>query len=105
MSLIVSLAPVAPFNKLMCEPLFRVSPLSGVDFILRNSPTQRKYLIETMPGGLALLDYNNDGLLDVFLVTQAMCPILCAAPRTLTAEIPRTGTGYIARTGMERSPM
>src|SRR5205807_10156878 len=41
---------------------------AGIDFILRNSPTSQKYLIETMPGGVALLDYNNDGLLDIFLV-------------------------------------
>ena len=40
----------------------------GLDFILQNSPTPKKYLIETMPGGVALLDYNNDGLLDIFLV-------------------------------------
>ena len=39
-----------------------------MDFVLENSPTPKKYLIETMPGGVALLDYNNDGLLDVFLV-------------------------------------
>jgi enediyne biosynthesis protein E4 len=49
-------------------PLFEVKPPRGVDFILENSPTQQKYLIETMPGGVALLDYNNDGLLDIFLV-------------------------------------
>src|ERR1700730_8043859 len=48
--------------------LFGLSSLRGVDFTLRNSPTSRKYLIETMPGGVALLDYNNDGLLDIFLV-------------------------------------
>ena len=40
----------------------------GLNFTHRNSPTQQKYLIETMGGGVALLDYNNDGLLDVFLV-------------------------------------
>jgi hypothetical protein len=40
----------------------------GVDFTLRNSPTSKKYLIEAMPGGVALFDYNNDGLLDIFLV-------------------------------------
>ena len=40
----------------------------GIDFILQNSPTPQKYLIETMPGGVALLDYNNDGLLDIFFV-------------------------------------
>src|SRR5579862_890832 len=49
-------------------PIFRTKALKGVDFVLRNSPTSQKYLIETMPGGVALLDYNNDGLLDIFLV-------------------------------------
>src|SRR5215471_8860862 len=42
--------------------------LPGVDFVHRNSPTSQKYLIETMCGGVALLDYNNDGLLDIFFV-------------------------------------
>jgi enediyne biosynthesis protein E4 len=48
--------------------LFELRSPRGLDFTLRNSPTPQKYLIETMPGGVALLDYNNDGLLDVFLV-------------------------------------
>src|ERR1700745_576305 len=49
-------------------PIFNVKPLRGIDFILQNSPTPKKFLIETMPGGVALLDYNNDGLLDIFFV-------------------------------------
>jgi enediyne biosynthesis protein E4 len=49
-------------------PVFDVRDAKGIDFTLQNSPTARKYLIETMPGGVALLDYNNDGLLDIFLV-------------------------------------
>src|ERR1700730_9829914 len=49
-------------------PIFEVKPLRGLDFILQNSPTPRKFLIETMPGGVALFDYDNDGLLDIFLV-------------------------------------
>ena len=48
--------------------LFEVRQLRGIDFTLQNSPTPQKYLIETMPGGVALFDYNNDGLLDIFLV-------------------------------------
>jgi len=49
-------------------PIFEVKPLRGIEFLLQNSPTPRKFLIETMPGGIALFDYNNDGLLDIFLM-------------------------------------
>ena len=40
----------------------------GIDFILHNSPTPERYLPETMAGGVALIDYNKDGLLDIFFV-------------------------------------
>jgi hypothetical protein len=49
-------------------PVFHTTLPSGLDFTLQNSPTSFKFLIETMPGGVAFLDYNNDGLLDIFLV-------------------------------------
>src|SRR3954469_19237220 len=39
---------------------------AGLDFVLQNSPTPRKHMIETMPGGIAAFDYNNDGLTDIF---------------------------------------
>src|SRR5947209_4810441 len=52
----------------LAAPLFEVKLPRGIDFTLRNSPTSQKYLIETMPGGVALFDYNNEGLLDIFLV-------------------------------------
>lgn len=46
-----------------------VSP-AGLDFKHRNSPTSQKYLIETMGGGVAVFDYNKDGLLDIFFVNS-----------------------------------
>jgi len=49
-------------------PVFEVVQPRGLNFTLENSPTPQKHLIETMPGGVALFDYNNDGLLDIFLV-------------------------------------
>src|SRR5438874_8366299 len=42
-----------------------------IDFTQANSPTTRKYLPETMGGGVALLDYDNDGRLDIFFVNGA----------------------------------
>jgi len=42
-----------------------------IDFAHANSPTTRKYLPETMGGGVALLDYDNDGRLDIFFVNGA----------------------------------
>ena len=44
---------------------------SGIGFQTVQSPTIQKYLIETMVGGLALLDYDNDGRLDIYLVNGA----------------------------------
>jgi hypothetical protein len=61
---IALLVPVGPGG----PPQFELKSLRGLDFTLQNSPTAQKYLIETMPGGVALLDYNNDGLLDIFVV-------------------------------------
>jgi len=37
-----------------------------IDFVLNNCETDTRYAPETMAGGVALLDYNNDGWLDVF---------------------------------------
>ena len=42
-----------------------------LDFLLEHSPTKSKYLPETMGGGVALLDYDNDGRLDIFFVNGA----------------------------------
>src|SRR5262245_27479861 len=42
-----------------------------IDFEQANSATSNKYLLETMGGGVALLDYDNDGRLDVFFTNGA----------------------------------
>lgn len=44
---------------------------AGLSFRHLNSATPSKYLIETMGGGVALLDYDRDGWLDVFFVNGA----------------------------------
>jgi enediyne biosynthesis protein E4 len=70
-------------------PVFEVKPLRGIDFILQNSPTAQKYLIETMPGGVALFDYNNDGLLDIFFVNGGRIANPLHAPENFDRGNPR----------------
>lgn len=43
----------------------------GIHFQHQASPTAKKYLLETMGSGVALLDYDNDGRLDIFLTNGA----------------------------------
>jgi len=49
---------------------------SGVVFTLKNSVSPHRYSIETMTGGVALFDYDNDGLLDIFFTNGAAIPSL-----------------------------
>ena len=53
-------------------PIFEnVASEAGVDFQQRHSPTSRKYLIESMSGGVAMIDYDGDGLVDLYFVNGA----------------------------------
>jgi enediyne biosynthesis protein E4 len=70
-------------------PLLAVKTPTGIDFILENSPTPQKYLIETMPGGVALLDYNNDGLLDIFLVNGGRISSPVSSPENFDRHDPK----------------
>ena len=44
---------------------------TGINFKHEASPTTQKYLLETMGAGVGLLDYDNDGRLDVFFTNGA----------------------------------
>jgi hypothetical protein len=47
---------------------------SGIQFILDNSTQPQKYQPETMAGGVAVFDYNNDGLLDLYFTNGSHLP-------------------------------
>jgi enediyne biosynthesis protein E4 len=65
-------AESAPPGPATSAPTFTdATEASGIGFRHENSPTASKYLIETMGGGVAVFDYDNDGRLDVFFVNGA----------------------------------
>jgi hypothetical protein len=53
-----------------------IAQKSGLEFVTANSPTANKNQIETMVAGVALLDYDRDGYLDIYLVNGAAIPSL-----------------------------
>src|SRR6185503_8994268 len=48
-----------------------ISAQSGINFRHAASKTSLKYLLETMGGGVAIFDYNNDGRMDLFFTNGA----------------------------------
>ncbi len=83
---------------------------AGLQFRLEHSPTASKHLPETMAGGVAVFDYDGDGLPDIFFANGAAMPSLAKdAPRynnrlfrnlgkwrfrDVTAESGLAGVGY-----------
>lgn len=53
-----------------------IAAKAGLRYVTANSPTANKNQVETMVAGIALLDYDGDGYLDVYLVSGAAIPSL-----------------------------
>ena len=87
-----------------------VADSAGLKFVVNNHPTPRKHMIETMPGGVATFDYDNDGLADIYFTNGAAIPSLEKSDpkywnrlyrneggmkfRDVTAEAGVAGAGY-----------
>ncbi|MEQ1828347.1 MAG: hypothetical protein ABL921_20470, partial [Pirellula sp.] len=56
---------------------------SGVDFLHNNGASGQGYLVEGVLGGIALFDYDSDGLIDIFLTNGAPLRGSALAPNSL----------------------
>ena len=73
-----------------------VAPACGLDFVLRNDAKGRKYQVETVLGGLGVIDFDQDGWPDLYCVNGASLPSLQKTdPRFSTACIATTVTALL----------
>ena len=70
-----------------------VAQESGIAFQHDNAASPEKYLIETMGSGAAWLDYNQDGLLDAYLVNSAATRVYTPAEPLRNALYKNKGDG------------
>jgi len=69
--------PLATRGDVLPPPRFvDIAVSAGITFTLHNSPTAEKHQIETMAGGVAVLDYDRDGLMDLYFTNGADSPSL-----------------------------
>ncbi len=68
-----SLYAAAPNGPILFE---NVVPGCGLDFVLRNDASGRKYQVETVLGGLGVIDFDDDGWPDLYCVNGASLPSL-----------------------------
>jgi hypothetical protein len=69
-------APGAPVTPRVAVRFTDVASRSRFTYVTNNNFTGRKYFPQPMCGGVALLDYDRDGKLDVFLTNGAKLPEL-----------------------------
>jgi hypothetical protein len=101
-SALTILLSAAVLCRLLLAQSISVSPIrfediaerAGVHFVVENSPTPEKHQPETMPAGVALFDYDGDGLLDIYLVNGAAMPSLVkSSPKYYNRLFHNNGNG------------
>lgn len=69
-----------------------ITKSAGIAFEHVSSPDKR-YIVESMSGGVALLDYDNDGLLDIYFVNSLTVDLLKANGKTKSFLYRNNGDG------------
>jgi enediyne biosynthesis protein E4 len=69
-----------------------VTKQAGITFRHVASP-EKKYIVESMSGGVALFDYDNDGYLDIFFVNSLTVDLVKSNQKTRSALYHNNGDG------------
>lgn len=69
-----------------------ITDKAGVKFTHVSSP-EKRYIVESMSGGLALLDYDNDGYLDIYLVNSLTVDLVKSKQKTRSLLYHNNGDG------------
>ena len=74
---LVALMSAQPPTPDLSHPRFRdVAADAGLRFVHHTGSSSRKFYVDSVPGGLAVLDYNGDGRPDIFFTDGAEMPSL-----------------------------
>src|SRR5438552_3181993 len=69
-----------------------VTDNAGIKFKHVSSP-EKKYIVESMSGGVALFDYDNDGYLDIYFVNSLTVDLVKSKQKTRSALYHNNGDG------------
>jgi hypothetical protein len=69
-----------------------ITKQAGIDFKHISAP-EKKYIVESMSGGVVFFDYNNDGLLDIYLVNSLTVDLVAKGEKTRSALYRNNGDG------------
>ena len=74
---------------------------TGIRYVTDNSATSNKHQVETMLAGVAVFDYNNDGLPDIYFVNGARLPQMDKSdPRYFNRLYRNDGNGRFTDVGL-----
>jgi len=69
-----------------------ITEKAGINFKHVSSP-EKKYIVESMSGGVALFDYDNDGYLDIYLVNSLTVDMVKSKQKTRSLLYHNNGDG------------
>src|SRR5215203_6441917 len=91
--LLLALLPLLPFSRFT-----DVTTQSGITFKHVASP-DKKYIVESMSGGVAFFDYDNDGDLDIYLVNSLTVDLVKSKAKTRSDLYRNEGNGKFTEVG------